>query len=194
MNWEEIILLIEKARAGDSAAFGVLVEKFHPAVFAVALARLRDTHEATELTQEVFIHALNKLSQLREPQCFIGWLRQITVRMAINRITRRATLPGVEPEVLQSAADTTGGPLDQIIRSETRTEVWKGLDQLKPTDRATLVAFYIRGQSLKQMSKEFETPIGTIKRRLHVPRNRLKEVLEGMAGDALVADEEFSGV
>ncbi len=38
--------------------------------------------------------------------------------------------------------------------------------------------FYIRGQSLKQMSREFETPIGTIKRRLHVARNRLKKALE----------------
>jgi RNA polymerase sigma-70 factor (ECF subfamily) len=45
-------------------------------------------------------------------------------------------------------------------------------------DRATLVAFYLRGRSLKQMSREFETPVGTIKRRLHVARNRLKKALE----------------
>ena len=45
-------------------------------------------------------------------------------------------------------------------------------------DRATLVAFYIRGRSLKQMSREFETPVGTIKRRLHVARNRLRRQLE----------------
>jgi RNA polymerase sigma-70 factor, ECF subfamily len=40
------------------------------------------------------------------------------------------------------------------------------------------VAFYIRGRSLKQMSREFETPVGTIKRRLHVARNRLRRQLE----------------
>ena len=45
-------------------------------------------------------------------------------------------------------------------------------------DRATLEAFYIRGRSLKQMSREFETPVGTIKRRLHVARNRLRKQLE----------------
>ena len=45
-------------------------------------------------------------------------------------------------------------------------------------DRATLMAFYIRGRSLKQMSREFETPVGTIKRRLHVARNRLRQQLE----------------
>ena len=178
MIWDEIHILITRAQAGDRQAFGELVQRFHPAVYAVALARLRDPNEATELAQEVFIHAMQKIAQLRDPHCFIGWLRQITVRMAINRVTRKAPVQGVEPEVLQNAPDSEGGPLDEIIKSENRTAVWNGLDRLKPLDRDTLVAFYIKGRSLKQMSREFETPVGTIKRRLHVARNRLKCALE----------------
>ena len=41
-----------------------------------------------------------------------------------------------------------------------------------------LEAFYLRGDSLKKMSADFDAPVGTIKRRLHVARHRLKEVLE----------------
>jgi RNA polymerase sigma-70 factor (ECF subfamily) len=182
MSWNEITILIEQARAGDRQAFGELVERFQPAVYAVALARLRDANEATELTQEVFIHAMTKLEQLRDPHCFVGWLRQITVRMAINRVTRKAPVQGVAPEVLQNAPAHADGPLDSLVRAEVRDEIWNGLDQLKPVDRATLVAFYIRGRTLKQMSREFETPVGTIKRRLHVARNRLKKALEQQAG------------
>jgi RNA polymerase sigma-70 factor (ECF subfamily) len=178
MTWEEIMPLIEQARSGDRAAFGELVRRFEPAVYAVALARLRDVHEATELTQEVFVHAMNKLDQLRDPRCFVGWLRQIAVRMAINRVTRRGPLRGAEPEVLQNATGAEAGPLDAMIRAEQCDEVLSGLDELKPLDRATLVAFYLRGRSLQQMSREFETPVGTIKRRLHVARNRLRAALE----------------
>src|SRR5204862_3606333 len=105
MSWNEIIALIKRAQGGDRQAFGELVERFHPAVYAVALARLRDPNEAVELTQEVFIHAMTKLAQLRDPHCFVGWLRQITVRMAINRVSRRAPCYGAEPEVLQNAPD-----------------------------------------------------------------------------------------
>jgi len=172
------VLIIERARLGDRQAFGELVVRFQPAVYAVALARLRDVNEALELTQEVFIHAMTKLEQLREPHCFVGWLRQITVRMAINRVTRKAPVQGTEPEILQNAPGRDRGPLDEIIRAENRTAVWKGLDKLKEVDRATLVAFYIRGRSLKQMASEFATPIGTIKRRLHVARNRLRKHME----------------
>src|SRR6266446_138601 len=158
MSWDEIFILIERAQTGDRAAFGELVERFHPAVYAVALARLRDPNEATELAQEVFIHAMQKIAQLRDPHCFVGWLRQITVRMAINRVTRKAPVQGAEQEFLQNAPDAEAGPLDTLIQSENRAAVWKGLDKLKETDRATLVAFYIHGRSLKQMAREFATP------------------------------------
>src|SRR5262249_2757751 len=119
-----------------------------------------------------------KLGQLRDVQCFAGWLRQITVRMAINRLTRRGPVQGVESEMLAQAEAAETAPLDEMIRAEQCSELYRGLEQLKPVDRATLMAFYIHGRSLKQMSREFETPIGTIKRRLHVARNRLRRQLE----------------
>src|SRR3954453_1485045 len=134
MTWDEILLLIKRAQEGDRGAFGRLVEQFHPAVYAVALARLRDANEAIELTQEVFIHAMTKLPQLREPHCFVSWLRQITVRMALNRLTRKGPVQGAEPEVLQNAPAGTAGPLEEILRTEARTEVWRGLEALKPLD------------------------------------------------------------
>ena len=178
MIWIEIKSLVEKAQAGDRAAYGELIERFQPTVYAVALARLRNPTEAQELAQEVFLHGMKKLPQLRDAQCFAGWLRQITVRMAINRLTRRGPLQKVEPEVLENAEAAGASPLEALVKAEQAAELYRGLDRLKPVDRATLMAFYIRGRSLKQMSREFETPIGTIKRRLHVARNRLKKTME----------------
>jgi RNA polymerase sigma-70 factor (ECF subfamily) len=96
MTANEITELVLKAQAGDRTAYGELVERFQPTVYAVALARLRNPTEAQELTQEVFLHGMRKLPQLRDPQCFAGWLRQITVRMAINRLTRRGPLQKIE--------------------------------------------------------------------------------------------------
>jgi RNA polymerase sigma-70 factor, ECF subfamily len=177
MTWNEILHLVNLARAGDRAAFGELVERFQPAVYALALSKLRNPNEAQELTQEVFIHAMTKLEQLRDAHCFVSWLRQITVRMAINRLTRRGHFYGATPEVLSNAPDVTETPLDTLVRDENRAEVMTGLGRLKASDRDTLEAFYLRGRSLKQMSREFDTPVGTIKRRLHVARKRLRKLL-----------------
>jgi RNA polymerase sigma-70 factor (ECF subfamily) len=198
MTWSEITELVLRAQAGDRAAYGELVERFQPTVYAVALARLRNPAEAQELAQEVFLHGMKKLAQLRDAACFAGWLRQITVRMAINRLTRRGPLHKVEGDVLDTVQAGGVGPVDELVRRERAAELYQGLERLKPVDRATLVAFYLRGRSLKQMSREFETPLGTIKRRLHVARNRLKKALErGIAAPGTVRarpDRELVGV
>src|SRR5919201_234324 len=100
---QELLALVLQARDGDRDAYGELVRRFESTVYAVALARLRNPTEAQELTQDVFLHGMRKLPQLRDVQCFPGWLRQITVRMAINRLTRNGPLARVEPEVLEQA-------------------------------------------------------------------------------------------
>jgi RNA polymerase sigma-70 factor (ECF subfamily) len=184
MTPNEIVELVRRAQEGDRTAYGELAERFQPTVYAVALARLRNPTEAQELTQEVFLHGMKKLPQLRDVQCFAGWLRQITVRMAINRLTRRGPLQKVESEVLDNAEAAGASPLEGMVKAEQAAELYRGLERLKEVDRDTLVAFYIRGRSLKQMSREFETPVGTIKRRLHVARNRLKKQMERAAAGA----------
>lgn len=190
MTWNDITEVVERARAGDRGAYGELVERFQPTVYAVALARLRNPAEAQELAQEVFLHGMKKLAQLREAAAFAGWLRQITVRMAINRLTRRGPLHQAEPEALDRAEAAGNGPLSDLVKAEQAAELYRGLERLKPADKATLVAFYLRGRSLKQMSREFETPVGTIKRRLHVARIRLKKQLERTAH----RERELAGV
>jgi RNA polymerase sigma-70 factor (ECF subfamily) len=177
MTWIEVTELVTQAQRGDRIAFGELVTRFEGAVFAAALTRLRDYVEAEELTQEVFVHAMRKLPQLRDPRCFAGWLRRITARMAINRMTRRGPRAGMGPEILDAVAARTNGPADEAERSEERAALRAGLRRLKAGDRATLEAFYLRGQSLKQMARTSGAPLGTIKRRLHVARKRLKDAL-----------------
>src|SRR5271154_2021396 len=107
----EIKELVERAQTGDRGAYGELVERFQPTVYAIALARLRNPTEAQELTQEVFLHGMRKIPQLRDAACFAGWLRQITVRMAINRLTRRGPLQKVETDMLESAEAAGANPL-----------------------------------------------------------------------------------
>src|SRR4051812_48766949 len=177
-NWAEVAVLVRRAQAGDREAFGVLVEQFQRTVHAICLRRLGNPSEALELTQEVFLHVMRRIDQLREPERFAGWLRQVTVRMAINRATRRTALPSVEPSVLEGASEHGDAPLDQLITQERARHVREALGRLKTLDRETLVAFYIHGESLVEIADRLDAPIGTIKRRLHTARKRLKAELE----------------
>jgi len=173
--------LVRAAQENDRAAFGLLAERYERAVYATALRRLRNHAEAQELVQEVFVQALRKLSQLRTPECFGGWLRSITVRMAINRAARAQPAIATEPATLAATCVETRTPLGDALENERRREVRKSLRRLRPLDRETLVAFYVKGHSLIEMSDAFASPVGTIKRRLHVARKRLAKELAEMS-------------
>jgi RNA polymerase sigma-70 factor, ECF subfamily len=183
-RWSSLAALVVRAQEGDRDAFGRLVEQFQRTVYAVCLARLGNPSEALELTQEVFLHALRRIDQLREPERFAGWVRQIAVRLAINRATRRPALPSVASQVLEGASAKRDDPLDELISRERAQRLWEGLERLKALDREALVAFYIQGQSLLEIAERLNTPIGTIKRRLHVARKRLRAELEAAAAHA----------
>jgi RNA polymerase sigma-70 factor, ECF subfamily len=170
--------LVVWAQADNREAFGELAKRFEGMVFAIALRRLGDHSEAQELAQEVLVKAMQKIGQLEVPAAFGGWLRSITVRMAINRKVRRAPLIATEPHTLEATITESSTPLDAALANERAAEVRGGLARLGELDRHTLEAFYFRGESLAEMAKSFRAPVGTIKRRLHVARKRLAEHLE----------------
>ena len=104
--------------------------------------------------------------------------------MAINRATRRVPLPSVDAEILESAGEHRHDPLDELIARERATQLWAALGRLKTLDRETLVGFYIQGHSLIEMADQLDAPVGTIKRRLHTARKRLKAELRAGVSDA----------
>jgi len=183
-SWTEVAELVQRAQEGDRDAFGRLVEQFQPTVYAIALRRLGNASEAVELTQDVFLHVLRRIHQLREPERFAGWMRQVAVRMAINRATRRVAPATVDTGILEGACERAHQPVDELITRERAERLWEALRRLKTLDRESLVAFYIRGLSLVEIAGELDVPLGTIKRRLHTARKRLRLELEASVADA----------
>ena len=188
MNWNDTLdlELVDKARQGDRQVYGELVERFQGYVFSLAMNRLRDFGEAQELTQEVFVYAMLKLDQLRDARCFTAWLRQITVRKAINRRVRKPPVYLTDGAALGNLTASPEPPVERLIQDEQEAELRGGLVRLERLDRETLEAYYLGGRSVQQMSRDFKAPVGTIKRRLHVARKRLRQQLERKRRPVLV--------
>jgi len=178
LNETSVAELVLQAQSGDRSAMDQLYCRFQQHVLNIAYKRLGNWDEAQELSQDVFIQAFRRLNQLQTPEAFAGWLRQIVHRMAINRLTRRQIPASVDHEILEATITCNSDPLEAVLSSEQKVQVHQGLGRLGELDRRTLVAFYLDGQSLNQMSDAFDAPIGTIKRRLHVARKRLAKECE----------------
>ncbi|TWU05679.1 RNA polymerase sigma factor [Stieleria varia] len=173
-----IVDLVRAAQTGDRDAFGELFDRYRGGIVALAMRRVRNADEAEELAQDVFIQAMQKIDQLRVPEAFGGWLRRIVHRMAINRVTRNRYAVACDPETLEATCLANGSPDGDAEDREEAAAVRDSIDRLGALDQQTLTAFYLRGRTLIEMSNEFDAPIGTIKRRLHVARKRLAKEMD----------------
>jgi len=177
----QLVCLVRAAQRGERQAFAQLFQRYQRVVYATIVRRLGNEAEAQEVCQEVFIQAMRKIDQLHNPLCFGGWLRSIANRMAINRAVRRGPAVSMDSTQFEANCVAQETPLGEVLAREREDQVRVGLDRLTAMDRDTLLAFYFRGRSLVEMSDEFDSPIGTIKRRLHVARKRLAKELASLA-------------
>jgi len=180
---ETIRQLLDQCRRGDEDAVRTLVTRFSAGALHLAAALLRDEELAEDAVQEAFLVALRRLGDLRDPSAFPAWFRQI-VRSQCTRILRKRR-ERLDPEI-DGAPAGTASPLALAQLEETRTLVREALASLPDIGRQTAQFFYLEERSCADIAEHLSVPLGTVKRRLHDARARLRAMLLGY----VAVDEE----
>ncbi len=162
--------LVIRAKRGDVAAFGALVERYERSVLAVALADLRDFHTAEDVAQAAFLSAYRRLASLRDGTRFGPWLLQIVRREVVDavRSNRRvvATVPCVEGHPVAPAlpAHDTGA-LGDLLALVAR---------LPRRERLLIGLRYFDGKSMSEISQFTGRPVGSVTKQLSCAVARLR--------------------
>lgn len=169
--------LVERARSGDLNAFEGLVERHRDVVFRVA-ARIVGVDDASDVSQDAFLRAFHRLDQLSGEGSFRSWLLQITHNAAVSHATRRRPEP-VDP-VVADDDDQEGELLTPAIALERHERVRRleaKIRMLRIEHRAVLVLRDVEGLSYEEIGAATETPLGSVKGRLHRARAELINLL-----------------
>lgn len=169
--------LVQRARAGDREAFGMLVERHRRTVFIMAVQRGYDHEVAEDVAQEVFLKAYQHLENLSEPDAFARWLYGIAHNVIADqgrKRARRKELSGLDqaPEPSEKA-----DAAEKMAESETRRQVFKALDELNEEQRLVVMLRYIEGLSPREIAERLAEPRGTIRSRLHHALSYLQAAL-----------------
>lgn len=111
---ELLVQIVVRAQAGESAAAGELVERFHAWACEYARAMVTDAHVAEDVAQQALLVAVTRLRDLREPAAFAGWLRQILRTQCDHVIRQRRSESPIPDSVCAQAAS----PLESAVCSE----------------------------------------------------------------------------
>ncbi len=168
--------LVERVQEGDREAFGYLVDRYRDMVYGLGYHLTHDFEAARDLAQEAFVQAYLKLGQLRDPDRFSGWLRQIATNVHHNQRRRR--------EVSTVALKEAGEIADTPRPSEIEVVVREALARLREPERLTLTLHYINGYSHAEIGEFLGVRPGTIKTRLARARQHLKTEVMAMVEDA----------
>jgi RNA polymerase sigma factor (sigma-70 family) len=170
----ELITLVERAMQGDATAFGHLVTQCWRFVYTICLSQVGHAAEAEDLTQEVFVRMSQDLVDLRAPDKFLPWLRQVARNVCrMWRRLQRATPEPLDaiPEVDDPAAAA------RLRRSELGEIVRAMLAQVSPLSREVLALHYLAGYSEAELAVAFGVAPATIKSRLREAREQAKRKL-----------------
>jgi len=167
--------LLERCRQGDASSFAVIVGRFRNWAHDLAWSILRDEHLAEDVVQEAFLKAYSRLEELRDLEAFPGWLRQILRSEAcgIARTRRRRLLENRTPWMPDQP-----DPSERVEREELCRRVHRALKSLSPINRQTAELFYLSEHDCGQIAEMLHVPQGTVRRRLHDVRQKLRTMLE----------------
>ncbi len=176
--------IINRCLNGDPAAFGFLVDKYKESVYAFAYDRLRNFHDAEDVTQEVFLKAYQRLRTLRRWDSFLAWLYSITsnvCKMWIRAQSRRPDSEFIEDEGTGLLASRSVDSYREGMRRELlRDMLDEALDSLPGAYRQVLIFHYLGGMSNKEIARFLGTSPTAVKQRLMRARSRLREEMLAM--------------
>ncbi|WP_342113585.1 RNA polymerase sigma factor RpoE [Pseudoduganella sp. OTU4001] len=177
--------LVERARAGERAAFDLLVARYQRRLLRLVLRLLRDPAEAEDVVQETFLKAYRALPRFRGEAAFFTWLYRIAVNGARNAILRRRQRSGpqgIAPSQAPAQPPEIGTPESMLLSKQVMQAIDAALEALPLELRTAIVLREIEGLSYEEIAQIMECPMGTVRSRLFRAREsiarRLRPLLD----------------
>jgi RNA polymerase sigma-70 factor (ECF subfamily) len=196
--------LVQRVRAGDAAAFELIMRRHNRRLFRLARSVLRNGAEAEDVVQETYVRAFAKLGDFQGPDGFSAWLARIACNEALGRVRGWNRVVSLHDHVRDGDGDADVRRVETMIsphpdperltgHGELRRMLEEAIDTLPDDFRAVFVLRAVEGMSVAETAQALSIPPETVKTRFHRARHRLQETF-GARFEALVpAAFEFGG-
>ncbi len=173
--------LIKRCQSGDQQAMEQIVRQYQNQVYNIAYGMLRNSEDAQDIMQEVFLRVWDKIRQFQFKSRFSTWLYRIVKNLSINeknRQRRRQTSPMEMDDSQAWVPIDTMTPEKEALLVEKQELMKVALAQLKKDYRMILVLREMETLSYEELSKVLGCSLGRVKSRLHEARMELRNILK----------------
>ncbi len=194
-------LLVAQVRAGDLAAFELLMRRYNQRLYRVARSVLHDASAAEDAAQEAWIKAYTQLDRFQAPHRFGAWLSRIAFHEALMQRRGNRRLQVVEPATIEALSNTAQGdttmsdsdPQKLVGDAQVHALLEGGIDRLPENFRTVFVLRAVEQLSVAETAAVLEIPEATVKTRFHRARGLLREALQARIDGAQESLFGFAG-
>lgn len=165
--------LLERAKAGDAAAFRELYAQHHRQV-ANQLAFLVPRADLEDVLQDVFVEVFRSLRRFEGRSAFTTWLYRLTVHVAMKARRKQTRSRTDVVDEMPEVVDPSMSPTDVSLSAERQARVEELLQKLAPKKRAVLVMHDLKGIEAAKIAELLKTNILTVRTRLFYARRELE--------------------
>jgi RNA polymerase sigma-70 factor, ECF subfamily len=162
------------AAGGDASAFERLY-RTHVARIHSLTRRMLGSHEADEVTQDIFVRTWQKLGQFRGDSAFSTWLH----RLAVNVVIEKRRSFAIQRERMSDDPEALDAITVAPARADLRVDFDAAIEQLPPGAREIFVLHDVEGYKHREIAAMLDITSGTSKRQLHRARMLLRQHLSG---------------
>lgn len=176
--------LVAKVRAGESAAFAVLVHRHSGRMYAIGMSMLRNEQDARDVVQETFLNAYRKLDSFRGDAPFGGWLKRIATNSALMKLRTRRRKPETSLELKTSDGETERRDRDVVDfrpwadkvseDKELGARIRQSIDALPESYREVIVLADYQEMSMRDIAAALDLSVPNVKTRLHRARLQVR--------------------
>lgn len=185
VEMREIAALVRRTINGDSRAFEQVIVRYERRVIGLAMKLLRESDDARDAAQEVFLRAYKYLHRLDLDKPVEPWLMQVTVNVCrdIGRKRQRRLETFAQSEnIALEPARTSSNPHTQAVEEEERRMLQTALDSLPEKERIAIILRDIEGLSTAEVAVVLGSSETTVRSQISRARVRLKNAIEEMTG------------
>lgn len=175
--------LIREVAAGRPAALSALYDRYSRLVYSLAFRAVGDAGAAEEITQDVFVSIWDRAASYRPEQAKVStWLGSIARHRAIDVLRRRGVRPEGHSLDWEAAAGDAlpriDGPERAVEEHLERQRVRAAVASLPEEQRRALSLAYFDGLSHSEIAAALREPLGTVKTRIRLAMQKLRQLLE----------------
>jgi RNA polymerase sigma-70 factor (ECF subfamily) len=172
---------IEGAKLGDPRYFETLYYLHRRHVYRLCLRITRNTAEAEDLTQDVFLQLFRKVATFRGDSAFSTWLHRVAVNEVLAHMRRnrnRAPHESLESQREDGVSNEIGAPDNRLAVSVDRIVLQRLISLLPPGYRIIFVLHDVEGFEHKEIARMMRCSVGNSKSQLHKARLKLRSHLQ----------------